>query len=255
MSAIFFHNRLCIKALPLRRRGPKRPVLHIKAISHTWPRCNCFGTSGDNLTGPESDNNSKTTTNKDSRLSVDDSDTSATSIPFVPRSSKLSSIIRDGVTLLNQSAATIQSNTQTKKSLFTSPEEKLEAHPKLLAEEHRIFEMAKDCLEDLCMKDSSFPLMAGDEPILLLGVRVNGSFTHADLYWSLPYAVLSTKELNDNQREFLKKKMSERMDGEAGRTLLHRINSALSNYYPPKIRFKEAPPILVYQVLHDIGVH
>ena len=248
MSAIFFQNRLYIKALPIRRRGPTRPVLRIKAISTMWPRCNCFSTSSDNFTGPDSDN-------KESRLSVDDSDTSATSIPIVPRSSRLSSIIRDGVTLLNQSAATIQSNTQTKKSLFTSPEEKLESNPKLLAEEHRIFETAKNCLEDLCTKDSSFPLMAGDEPILLLGVRVNSSFTHADLYWSLPYTVLSTKELNDSQLDFLKNKMRERVNGEAGRTLLHRMNCALSNYYPPKIRFKEAPPVLLYRVLHDLGVN
>ena len=97
--------------------------------------------------------------------------------------------------------------------------------------------------------------MAGDEPILLLGVRVNSSFTHADLYWSLPYTVLSTKELNDSQLDFLKNKMRERVNGEAGRTLLHRMNCALSNYYPPKIRFKEAPPVLLYRVLHDLGVN
>jgi hypothetical protein len=185
---------------------------------------------------------------------TDDGTTVATqdSILVAPRSKKLASIIRDGAILLNQTSTSIQSNKRTSKSLFTSSEEKFEPDAKQLAEEHRIFTTAHKCLEDLCTKDPTFPLMAGDEPILLLGVRVNKSFTHADLFWSLPYIVLSTDTLNDRQREFLNEKMSERVRGEPGRILLQRINAVLSSYYPPKIRFKEAPPFLVEQVLYDL---
>lgn len=215
-------------------------------------KCRYYSASSDKSIEHETDSGSESRP-ENSRLLEDDSVASLTSNYTVPRSKKLASIIRDGVVLLNQTAATIKSNSQTTKSLFTSPEEKSEPNPKQLAEEHRIFETAQKCLEDLCTRDPSFPLMAGDEPILLLGVRVNPSFTHADLYWSLPFGVLSTKELNEKQREYLKGKMSERVDGAPGRILLQRINSVLSNYYPPKIRFKEAPPLLVYQVLYDLG--
>ena len=190
--------------------------------------------------------------NENSRFVVNEHAASSTTVHAVPRSKKLASIIRDGVVLLNQTVASIKSNSQTTKSLFTSPEEKSEPNPKQLAEEHRIFETAQQCLEDLCTRDPTFPLMAGEEPILLLGVRVNPSFTHADLYWSLPYGVLTTKELNEKQREYLNEKMRERVDGSPGRILLQRINSVLSSYYPPKIRLKEAPPVLVYQVLYDL---
>ena len=214
----------------------------LKAKARSWPEYRSFNTGGDKGMVHESD-----------FLSTDEDTALSPSIPVVPRSKKLSSIIRDGVVILNQTASTIQSNAQTTKSLFTSPEEKSEPNPKQLAEEHRIFETAQKCLEDLCTRDPTFPLMAGEEPILLLGVHVKPSFTHADLYWSLPFGVLSTKELNDKQREFLKVKMSERVDGAPGRMLLRQINSVLSNYYPPKIRLKEAPPLLVHQLLHDLG--
>lgn len=218
-------------------------------MTHSSPKCRSFSSDGDKGILDTSVSVSESNL-KNSKFSADES---TPSIPVVPRSKKISSIIRDGVVLLNQTAATIQNNSQTTKSLFTSPEEKSEPNPKQLAEEHRIFETAQKCLEDLCTKDPTFPLMAGEEPILLLGVRVTPSFTHADLFWSLPYGVLSTKELNERQREFLNEKMSERVNGAPGRMLLHRINSALSSYYPPKIRFKEAPPLLVHQMLYDLG--
>jgi hypothetical protein len=170
----------------------------------------------------------------------------------VLRNKKLADIIREGVVALNQTAAFIQNNVQTTKSVFSPPEEDSKPDVKQLAEEHRIFATSQNCLEDMCRKDPSFPLIAGGEPIMLLGVRVKPSFSHADLYWSLPYVVLSSPELNEKQREFLKGKMEERVQGAPGRMLLRNINAVLSSYYPPKIRFKEAPPLLVYQVMQDL---
>jgi hypothetical protein len=177
---------------------------------------------------------------------------SSPSIQSIPtRSKKLASIIRDGAVLLNQTSSTIQNNTETNKSIFSVPEVHSEPDARQLAEEHRIFVTAQKCLDDLCTKDPSFPLMAGDEPILILGVRVKPSFTHADLYWSLPYCVLTAKELNERQREFLTEKMTERLNGAPGGMLLQRINTVLSSYYPPKIRYKVAPPLLVHQLIYD----
>jgi hypothetical protein len=180
-----------------------------------------------------------------------DSDSSQ-SISQVPRNKKLASIVRDGLILLNHSANLIQKNAQTSKSVFATPEDDAKPDARQLSEEHRIFVTAQRCLEDLCTLDSSFPLMAGDEPIMLLGVRVKPSYSHADLYWALPYSVLSTPELNEKQREYLIEKMEERVQGAPGRVLIQRINTVLSSYYPPKIRFKAAPPLLMHQVLYDL---
>jgi len=120
-----------------------------------------------------------------------------------------------------------------------------------LSEQHRIFQVAKDCLDDMCVHDPTFELMAANEPILLLGVEVNAAYTFADIYWAMPYAVLSTNELNDKQKEFLQSKMDERLQGTAGRKLIGRINTVLRGYYPPKIRFKAAPPALIYHLLNE----
>lgn len=175
-----------------------------------------------------------------------------TRVSPVLRNKKLGAIIREGVVILNQTATFIQNNVQTTKSVFSSPDEGSKPDAKQLAEEHRIFSTAQKCLEDLCTRDASFPLMAGGEPIMLLGVSVKPSFSHADLFWALPYVVLSSPELNEKQRDFLKEKMEERIQGAPGRILMQRINAVLSSYYPPKIRFKAAPPLLVHQVMYDL---
>lgn len=181
-----------------------------------------------------------------------DDDLSSQHRSTIPRNKKLAAIIREGVVALNQTATFVQNNVQTTKSVFSSPEEDSKPDVKQLSEEHRIFSTAQKCLEDMCRRDPSCPLMAGGEPIMLLGVRVKPSFSHADLFWSLPYVVLSAPELNERQREFLKEKMGERIQGAPGRMLIQRINAVLSSYYPPKIRFKEAPPLLVYQVMMEL---
>lgn len=172
--------------------------------------------------------------------------------PAALRNKKLAGVIREGIANLNQSAAAILNNTHTAKSIFTSPEEIHGPDARQLSEEHRIFTIAQECLEDMCTKNPSFGLMAGEEPILLLGIKVKPSYSHADIYWSLPYRLLTSPQLNEQQKEFLKEKMDERLQGASGRALRCRINAVLSSYYPPKIRFKAAPPLLVHQVVHDL---
>lgn len=169
-----------------------------------------------------------------------------------PRNKKLAAVIREGIACLNQSAAAIQNNAHTAKSIFTRPEEDIGPDARQLSEEHRIFMTAQECLEDMCTRDTSFPLMAADDPILLLGVKVKPSYSHADIYWSLPYRVLAAPELNEAQKEFLRNKMEERLLGAPGRMLIRRVNAVLSSYYPPKLRFKAAPPLLIHQVLYDL---
>lgn len=178
---------------------------------------------------------------------------SATSMtPAPPRNKKLAAVIREGIACLNQSAAAIQNNAHTAKAIFSAAEDHQAPDARQLSEEHRIFMTAQECLEDLCTRDPSFPLMAADEPILLLGVKVKPSYSHADIYWSLPYRVLSTPELNDREREILNDKMNERLLGAPGRMLIRRVNAVLSSYYPPKLRFKAAPPLLIHQVMYDL---
>jgi hypothetical protein len=179
------------------------------------------------------------------------SDVGSTTAPS-HRNKKLAAVIREGIAYLNQSAAAIQNNVHTAKNIFASPGEQHGPDAKQLSEENRIFTTAQECLEDMCTRDPFFPLMAADEPILLLGVKVKPSYSHADIYWSLPYRVLAAPELNEQQRKFLTEKMDERLQGAAGRTLIRRINGVLSSYYPPKIRFKAAPPLLIHQLMHDL---
>jgi hypothetical protein len=179
--------------------------------------------------------------------------TTATEPAPPARNKKLAAVIREGIVCLNQSAAAIQNNAHTAKSIFVLPSD-VQRGPdaRQLSEEHRIFMTAQECLEDLCTRDPSFPLMAADEPVLLLGVQVKPSYSHADIYWALPYRVLAAPELNEKQKDFLRDKMEERLQGAPGKILIRRINAVLSSYYPPKLRFKAAPPLLIHQVLYDL---
>lgn len=176
-----------------------------------------------------------------------------------PRNKKIAAVIREGIVSLNQSATAIQTNAHTAKTIFSnsaaaSADDAGQGgkDPRQLSEEHRIFVTAQECLDDICTRDSQFPLLLAGEPVMLLGVSVKASFSHADIYWSLPYTVLSSPELNQSKRDYLRDRMDEQLQGSAGRTLIRRINAVLSSYFPPKLRFKAAPPLLIQQILRDL---
>jgi hypothetical protein len=156
--------------------------------------------------------------------------------PLPPRNKKLAAVIREGIASLNHSATAIQNNAHTSKSIFSAPEEEGAADPRVLAEEHRIFTTAQECLDDICLRDPDFALMAAEEPIMLIGVQVKASMSHADIYWALPYRILSSRQITAAQKEILRDEMEQRVLGAPGRLLIRRINAVLSSYFPPKLR-------------------
>jgi len=167
------------------------------------------------------------------------------------RNKRLLSAAREGIAHLNRAAALIQSDRHTSKNIFVTPEEEQGPDKRQLAEQHKIFTTTQDCLEALCTKDMSFPLMAGDEPILLVGCSVNSALTYADVYWCLPPSVLTAPDLNERQVQFIHEEMHERIQGAPGRQLAHCVTMALSYYYPPKVRFKAAPDLIVNKVIQE----
>jgi hypothetical protein len=177
--------------------------------------------------------------------------TPSTNLP-PPRNKKLAAVIREGIASLNQSATAIQNNAHTSKSIFSAPEGDEGADPRVLAEEHRLFTTAQECLDDICLRDPDFPLMAAEEPIMLIGVQVKASMSHADIYWALPYRILSSRQITAAQKDILRDEMEQRVLGGPGRLLIRRVNAVLSSYFPPKLRFKAAPPLLIHDVLLDL---
>lgn len=161
------------------------------------------------------------------------------------RNKKLASIIREGFAELNQSSLAIQNNPITKKGIYQPKMNEDDSNPKRDAEEYRIYTVAQECLEDMCTKDPYCPLVGTDgEPIVLVGVQVKPSFSFADIFWTLPYSVLSAPELREQDIEYLHEVMEHRLEGPVGSDFKRRIGAKLSHYYAPKIRFKVAPPAL-----------
>lgn len=169
------------------------------------------------------------------------------------RNKKITSVIREGLASLNQSSLAIQNNPVTKKGIIQPKTDEDESNPKKDAEEYRIYHVAQECLEEMCMKDPYCPLVGSDgEPIVLVGVQVKPSFSFADIFWTLPYSVMSAPELHEREVEYLHNVMEQRLAGPAGSEFKRRIGAKLSFYYAPKIRFKVAPPALRHLMVKEM---
>jgi hypothetical protein len=165
---------------------------------------------------------------------------------------KLANVIRNGMALLNQSAAFIQSSAHTRSSILDdSPRD--DETPKHLSEEYRLYGAIQQCLEDMVTNGDAALASSSMDPVMILTVKCTPSMQYADIYWALPYSVLTTKNLNEEQRVFLKTVMEERLHGAEGKMLLGKVYSMLRSYYPPKLRFKAASETMVQQVLLDLN--
>lgn len=167
------------------------------------------------------------------------------------RNKRLLRIARAGFVHLDRAAVYIQSNPQASKDLKAISEEQQGPDKAQLMEERRIFSTTQACLEAFCVKDPSFPLMAGDEPILIVGCRVNPALTFADVYWCLPESVLTAPDLHPRQLQYIQDEMRERIAGDAGRRVAHCVATKLAFCFAPKVRFHEAPPELVDRIVHE----
>jgi len=167
------------------------------------------------------------------------------------RNKRLLNVARAGFVHLDRAAVYIQSNPQASKDLKAINEEHQGPDKAQLMEEHRIFTTTQACLEALCVKDPSFPLMAGDEPILIVGCKVNPALTYAEVYWCLPESVLTAPDLHPRQLQHIQEEMRDRVSGSAGRRVAHCVTTRLAFYYAPKVRFHEAPPELVQQIVKE----
>ena len=167
------------------------------------------------------------------------------------RNRRLLKIARTGMAHLDRSAVYIQKQPKTSRELATLSEEGIAPDRAQMAEEYRIFTTTQECLEILCTKDRNFPLMAGEEPILLVGCTVNASLTYADIYWCLPESVWTAPDLTEHQRHYIQEEMRARLAGEPGRLLAHSVTQRLAFYYAPKVRFKEAPREIIDSVVQE----
>ena len=167
------------------------------------------------------------------------------------RNKRLLHIARAGMVHLNRAALYIRKDPKTSKGIEALSEQGMAPNKEQLSEEHRIFAMTQECLERMCIKDPGFPLMAGGEPILLVGCQVNVARTDAIIYWCLPESVLTARDLNYLQRSYIQEEMRNRLEGPPGRMLSHMVTQRLSHYFPPKVRFKEAPLEIVEEVVRE----
>lgn len=181
-----------------------------------------------------------------------ESATSATARRRQPRNQDLENIVRQGISYLNQSALAIKNDVRSQKNLFSNEQDDDGPTARQRYEEHRILRVAQECLERLHAKDPMHPLMcATGEPITLLRVSVNVTNTHADLYWSLPYSVLS--QIPDPRHRMVVQNAMEKRVSE-DRELLRRMHGILmKEAFSPRVRMKIADLAEVQAMMEEMA--
>ena len=164
-----------------------------------------------------------------------------------PKNQGLESVIAQGRSSLERTAADVGAKTKKVSSLTSDPGQS-HSH-KQLAERQRILEVATECLEALCQKHPQNPLALGGEPLTLLHVDVNSTARQAKIYWTLPYSLLMDPRLTPTAYQRLMKQVERTFDG----NLLQRdVHTRLSFYFPPRLKFYPATPQMLAQVMHEI---
>jgi hypothetical protein len=160
----------------------------------------------------------------------------------------LASVITQGIKSLEATAADVQS--RTRKSLDDT--KKSDTTPRRLAEEHRIMEVATDCLEDICMRGGEAGLALSGQPIVILDVQVNRDVKQAKVFWTLPYVVLLDDRINQQVYQKLMMKLQNEIDnGGSGKVLSHHVRTRLSYYYPPRIKLVPATNEMVRNAMEE----
>lgn len=162
---------------------------------------------------------------------------------------KLSTIIRAGIGSLQSSALAIHQNPRAQMPLFApSVNERSTTTPRQDYESKRLLAIANDCIDSSVLHAEDHPLLfATGDPILLVSCRVNEKCTHAVLYWSLPYSVLSQLD-SVKQQNILEKVMKERVETDTAiRKVQQRVQAAAGRL---KVRWELAAAADVLELMH-----
>lgn len=162
------------------------------------------------------------------------------------RNKALAEVIRQGLPLLNQTALDIQNAKESSRPLFVDPTDRGPSE-RQLAEGHRLYTTANECLEELSRKDPR--LLIGGEPIWILNVDVEASLRKANVYWTLPLGLLVI--LSERQQTELMLKAEEALQPALTR-LQQQIHARLRGYYAPKVHFQAANEGMVQQAVAEM---
>lgn len=176
----------------------------------------------------------------------------------------LASIISQGMSALERSAADIEYRTKNSSSL-KRPHKKGSyragtLEPRQLAEGQRLLDVATDCLEELVVQAERGGLTVGQqkglmlsgEPIVLLECVVNRTIKQAKLYWTLPYGLLLDERMHAKLYHQLTAKVQEQlMEGGGVKLLSRQVHNRLSSYYPPRIKMLPATDEMVAKALRE----
>lgn len=176
----------------------------------------------------------------------------------------LASVISQGMSALERSAADIEYRTKNSSSL-KRPHKKGSfragtLEPRQLAEGQRLLDVATDCLEELVVQAERGGLTVGQqkglmlsgEPIVLLECVVNRTIKQAKLYWTLPYGLLLDERMQAKLYHQLTAKVQEQlMEGGGVKLLSRQVHNRLSSYYPPRIKMLPATDEMVAKALRE----
>lgn len=168
-----------------------------------------------------------------------------------PRNKILEAVARDGMGYLSQTASVIQASKHAQKSLSFDPA-KVSKHSseRQKAEQHRVLSTASSCLERLSRNDPG--LCLGGEPAMFIGCHVTANLRDATIYWALPYSILLSETLTNEDKALLQSKMQQIMDRKCSLQVQRGVNAALSFYYPPKLKFEPATGDMMQAFFEDV---
>jgi hypothetical protein len=175
-------------------------------------------------------------------------------VSTVHRNKKFASVIREGLTTLNETALAVQASSHTRRPLFPTSQHQQPAPPtdKVRAEEHRLFSTAQDCLESLAARHAVYSIQGDGDPIYLLACQVKPSMQVAVLYWTLPLSILLDESIAHSQKERILHGLQQRfLDSDAEMLLQKCVQRKLASYYPPKVRLEPATEDMVAEYLNS----
>ena len=117
----------------------------------------------------------------------------------------LAAAIREGLPLLQETAAKIQASPLTRQALEATDAQQQQAledeSPKRRYMQHHIRTAAVDCLEEHVLQQQQQEAI-GDwsvqgEPMEIVAIRLSSSLQHAVLYWTLPRSLAETAHIDD----------------------------------------------------------
>ena len=148
-------------------------------------------------------------------------------------------VIRKGLENLNNTASRIQSESQTKRSLFVVEEDPILAARKE-SNKNFLLQIAQSSLAELSLGKGI--LSMGGEPMQIVEAKMRGN-KEAILYWCLPMQILMSETYSKLDKQYFEFRLHKHLTEEGGeRALQMKMHQTLHRVYgfPPTVKLEPA---------------